>query len=73
VYAGTHERDGSGFNSLNHYIEDADLRMGANGKATVGHKFGVGVVETAGAQFGREGAFSMVCFEVQDLPQTNVP
>ena len=73
VYAGTHERDGSSFNSLNRYIEDADLSMGGNGKATVGHKSGVGRVETAGAQFGREGAFSMVCFEVQDLPQTNVP
>jgi hypothetical protein len=73
VYAGTHERDGASFNSLNGYIEDADLQMGGNGAATVGHKSGVGRVETAGARFGREGAFSMVCFEVQDLPQTEVP
>ena len=70
VYAGTQERDRSSFTPLNDYIQDADLWMGGEGKATVGHKSGVGQVETAGAQFGREGAFSMVCFEVQDQPQS---
>jgi hypothetical protein len=70
VYAGTHERDGSRFNPLNGYIEDADMWMGGNGRATVGHKSGVGRYEMAGARFGREGAFSMVCFEVQDQPET---
>ena len=45
--------------------------MGGNGKATLGHKNGIGNSESAGAQFGREGAFSLVCLEVQDIPQTN--
>jgi hypothetical protein len=44
--------------------------MGSNCKATMGHKNGTGNMESAGAQFGREGAFSLVCFEVQDIPQT---
>ena len=72
VYAGTHERDGSQFSPLNGHIEDTDLLMSGNGAATVGHKPGVGRFEAAGARFGREGAFSMVCFEVQDLPQTDL-
>ncbi|MDB4543011.1 hypothetical protein N9241_02090 [bacterium] len=38
--------------------------------ATIGYKEGNGNVESAGAEFGREGAFSMVCYEVQDIPQT---
>ena len=70
LYAGTHERDGATFSPLNNYIEDADLAMGGNGRATVGHKDGLGKVEAAGTRFGREGAFSLVCFEVQDLPVT---
>ena len=45
--------------------------MGGNGKATLGHKNGIGNAESAGAQSGREGAFSLVCFEVQDMPQTD--
>jgi hypothetical protein len=70
LYAGTHERNGANFWPLNGYTQDADLWMGGNGKATMGHKNGIGNVESAGAQFGREGAFSLVCFEVQDIPQT---
>ncbi len=69
LYAGTHERDGASFSVLNDYIQDADLWMGGNGRATIGHKNGVGNSEAAGARFGREGAFSLACFEVQDLPQ----
>ena len=46
------------------------MEMGGNGKATIGYKEGNGNVESAGAEFGREGAFSMVCYEVQDIPQT---
>mgnify|MGYP001986031189 CR=1 FL=1 len=42
--------------------------MGGNGKATFGYLEGVGAAEQAGARFGREGAFSLVCFEVQDQP-----
>jgi hypothetical protein len=45
--------------------------MGGNGKATLGHKNGIDNVESAGARFGREGAFSLVCFEVQDIPHTD--
>ncbi len=71
-YVGTQERDGSSFTPLNGYNEDVDVAMGGNGTATVGHKSGAGLMETAGAQFGREGAFSMVCFEVQDLPQSGL-
>ena len=71
VYAGTQERDGSSFTPLNGYFAYPDMWMGGNGTATVGQKSGVGEVETAGARFGREGAFSMVCFEVQELPQAN--
>ena len=71
LYAGTHERNGANFWPLNGYTQDADLWMGGNGKATIGHKNGIGNVESAGAQFGREGAFSLVCFEVQDIPQTD--
>ncbi len=71
LYTGTHERDGSIFSPLNGYTQDADLWMGGSGKATVGHKNGIGNLESAGAQFGREGAFSLVCFEVQDMPQTD--
>ena len=70
LYAGTHERNGANFWPLNDYTQDADLWMGGNGKATMGHKNGIGNLESAGAQFGREGAFSLVCFEVQDIPQT---
>ena len=70
LYAGTHERDGSTFTPLNGYTEDADLWMGSHGRATLGHKNGIGNAESAGAEFGREGAFSLVCFEVQDIPQT---
>ena len=72
VYAGTHERDGAQFSPLNGHIEDTDLRISGNGAATIGHKPGVGRFEAAGARFGREGAFSMVCFEVQELPQTDM-
>ena len=72
VYAATHERDGARFDALNGYIEDADVRMGGNGTATVGHKPGLSLRETAGARFGREGAFSLVCFEVQDQPQNDL-
>ena len=72
VYAGTHERDGATFTPLNGYTQDADLQMGGNGKATVGRKSGTGLTESASAEFGREGAFSLVCFEVQDLPRTAV-
>jgi hypothetical protein len=70
LYAGTHERDGATFSALNDYSQDIDVGMGGNGKATIGHKEGSGNVESAGAEFGREGAFSMVCYEVQDIPQT---
>ena len=70
VYAGTHERDGANFSALNGYIQELDVEMGGNGKATIGYKEGNGNVESAGAEFGREGAFSMVCYEVQDIPQT---
>ena len=71
LYAGTHERNGANFWSLNGYTQDADLWMGGNGRATIGHKNGIGNMESAGAQFGREGAFSLVCLEVQDIPQTD--
>ena len=71
LYAGTHERNGANFWPLNGYTQDADLWMGGNGNATIGHKNGIGAVESAGAQFGREGAFSLVCVEVQDIPQTD--
>lgn len=71
LYAGTHERNGGNFWPLNGYTQEADLWMGGNGKATIGHKNGIGNAESAGAQFGREGAFSLVCFEVQDMPQTD--
>jgi len=71
LYAGTHERNGANFWPLNGYTQDADLWMGGNGKATMGHKNGIGNMESAGAQFGRQGAFSLVCFEVQDIPQTD--
>ena len=70
LYTGTHERDGVTFFALNGYSQDIDVGMGGNGKATIGHKEGNGDVEFAGAEFGREGAFSMVCYEVQDIPQT---
>lgn len=70
-YAGTQERDGAYFWPLNDFTEDADLWMGSNGRATLGHKIGVGNLESGGAQFGRSGAFSMVCFEVQDVPQND--
>jgi len=70
LYAGTQERDGANFSALNGFTQDADLGMGGNGKATIGHKDGTGNIEAGGAQFGRSGAFSLVCFEVQDLPQT---
>ena len=70
LYAGTHERDGANFSSLNGYTQDADLWMGGNGRATLGHQIGSGNLESAGARFGREGAFSLMCFEVQDLPRT---
>ncbi len=71
LYAGTHERNGAIFWPLNDYSQDADLWMGGNGKATMGHKDGIGYLESAGAQFGRAGAMSLVCFEVQDLPQSD--
>ena len=71
LYAGTHERDGAGFSPLNGYIQDADLWMGGNGKATIGHKDGSGNMASAGARYGREGAFSLVCVEVQDKPWTD--
>ncbi|MAT93599.1 MAG: hypothetical protein CME59_13460 [Halioglobus sp.] len=67
-YVGTHERDGAAFTALNGYLQGADLGMGGNGKATFGYLEGVGAAEQAGARFGREGAFSLVCFEVQDQP-----
>jgi hypothetical protein len=70
VYAGTHERAGDSFSPLNNYTQDADLWMGGDGRATLGHKNGVGSTESAGAAYGREGAFSLVCFEIQDLPRT---
>ena len=38
LYAGTHERDGANFSSLNGYTQDADLWMGGNGRATLGHQ-----------------------------------
>jgi len=72
VYAGTHERNGAIFWPLNDYTQDADLWMGGNGKATLGHKDGIGYPESGGAQFGRSGAFSLVCFEVQDIPQSDI-
>jgi hypothetical protein len=71
LYAGTHERDGANFSPLNGYTQDADLWMGGNGKATLGHKIGIGNSESAGARFGRQGAFSLICLEVQDIPQTD--
>jgi Bacterial TSP3 repeat len=70
LYAGTHERDGASFSALNDYVQDGEFWMGGNGRATIGHKNGSGNVESAGAEFGREGAFSLVCFEVRDIPQT---
>ncbi len=71
LYAGTHERDGANFSPLHGYTQDADLWMGGNGKATLGHKNGVGHTELAAARFGREGAFALVCLEVQEIPQTD--
>ncbi len=71
VYAGTHERAGDSFSPLNGYIQDADLWMGGDGRATIGHRNGVGDTASAGARYGRQGAFSLVCFEVQDLPRTD--
>lgn len=72
LYAATHERNGAIFWPLNDYTQDADLWMGGNGKATIGHKDGIGNLESAGTQFGRSGALSLVCFEVQDIPQTDM-
>jgi hypothetical protein len=71
LYAGTHERAAASFWPLNDFTQDADLWMGNNGRATLGHRDGDGSLESAGAQYGREGAFSLICFEVQDIPQND--
>jgi hypothetical protein len=70
LYAGTHAGDRGNFAPLHDYVQDADLRMGRSGKATIGHKNGTGTQESAGSHAGKQGAFSLVCLEVQGKPQT---